>query len=484
MKKITAILLTLIMAMTLVLMAGCKVADAPAGENAAISTDDPNGAAAAELDENAIVAKVGDEEITLAEYQQLFEQYSYYYSMFGMDVTQDPATLAQFQDMVKDALLEKEIVKQQAKKNGVDTLSAEQQADVEEQTENMLSEMRAQFTQMAEEAKAGDDTIDIESYVNNMIADEAEYNTGKAMSVEEYKQWLMEEAGVEHLRDNLIDEMCKDVAVSDDDIKAWYDEAVKTDEESYTADPGSFKSAEEGFICGGVDGGYLPVSYVPEGYSRVMDMLVMPKADVNELYPDYHEKMDKQSELEAEYGQLAFADATSGNAANKARLSAIVSEYKQLKQETDNMMAEAGKEAKNTIEEAYAKLQEGSTFESLQLRYTENEACASCEALMMDGLLINPDANDGSWTDECITQFKELKIGEYSPIFQDADGYHILYYVDDLTAGVRSMDELKEDVKASLLEDAKNGEWQTILAAWKADGSVEVYEDVYRQLGA
>ena len=484
MKKTISITLALVMVLSMMLTVGCQVATAPTAEGPAASSAPADSAQTQAADDDAIVAKVGDVEITLAQYKQLFEQYSYYYSMFGMDVTSDAETLAQFHDMVCDALLEKEIVKYQAEKNKLDTLNEDQQADVKEQAENMMSEMKDQFKTMAEEAKASDDTIDVDTYVNDMIADEAEFNTGKAMTPEEYSVWLQEEASVEHLRDNLMNEMCKDVKVNDEDVQAWYDEALASDKETYTQTPADFKAAEEGFICNGIEGGTLPVTYAPEGYSHVMDMLVMPKADVNELYPEYAEKTAKQDELKAEYGELAFEDAQSGNAANKTRLSAIISEYNQLKAETDKMMEEAGKEAKTTIEEAYAKLQEGATFESLQPRYTENESCLGCESLMMDGLLINPDANDGSWSDECINAFKALKVGEYSPIFQDADGYHILYYVNDVKAGERPLSDIAEDVKESLLEDARLEEWQNILNAWMTDGSVEVHEEVYRQVGA
>ncbi len=483
MKRTITIILCIVMAASFMLAAGCQVAQAP--ENAQPSqTADLTAESDSQADLDAVVAKVGDKEITLKEYKQLFEQYKYYYSMFGMDVASDPSTLAQFQDMVKEAMLEKEIVKYQAKLNGVDILSSEQQAAVDKQVDETMSSMREQYTQMANEAKASDDTIDVESYITDMIADDAEYNTGKDMTEDEYRAWYVEEASVEHLRDNLMDLLCKDVSVSDEDVQTWYKDAVAKDKETYTNDPSAFKSAEESFLCAGVDGGNLPVAYVPEGYSRVMDMLIMPKSDVNELYPDYEEKLQKQDSLKAEYGDLAFDDAANGEKANNARMNAIISEYKQLKKETDDMMTDAGKEAKSSIEEAYAKLQEGTTFESLQLRYTENEACASCEALMMDGLFINPDANDGSWSDACIEQFKKLKVGEYSPIFQDEDGYHILYYVSDVTPGERPIEELKDAVKTSLLEDARYTEWTKLLDAWMADGSIVVNEDVYRQVGA
>ncbi len=485
MKKTIAMLLTFIMVMSALVMAGCQVAPAPqddaAGTQAAADAVQ-NDAAAQSGD--TVVASVGDNTITLADFQKLFDQYSYYYSMFGMDVQSDPSMLAEFRNMVKNALLEKEIIKYQAALQQLETLSEEQQKQIEESAENTISQMREQFTTMAEEAKAGDDTIDVEKYINDMIADEAEYATGKAMTADEYKEWLKSEASVTHLLDNLMDVVCKDATVTQEDLDAWYTENVATQKETYANDPAAYKADAENYACGTGEEGYLPPAYVPEGYSRVMDILVKPRVDVNEANPDYAEKVQTLSNLQTEYGTLSFEDAVSAAPANKARLQEIVTEYKSIKAETDKMEEEAGKEAKAIIEEAYAKLTEGATFESLLIRYTENEAAASCETLMMDGLLINPSIEDEAWSNECVTEFKKLKIGAYSPIFLDDDGYHILYYVGDEKAGEKPLADIQEAVKTHLMDDKRNESWQTILAEWMKDESVKVNEDVINTVGA
>ncbi|MDD4076301.1 MAG: SurA N-terminal domain-containing protein [Eubacteriales bacterium] len=480
MKKTIAMLLTCIMVMSVLVMAGCQVAPAPQDEAAGTQAA---GDAAAQ-DGDTVVATVGESKITLADFQKLFDQYSYYYSMFGMDVSSDPSMLAEFRTMVKNALLEKEIIKYQAKLQQLETLSEAQLKEIEESAENTISQMREQFSTMAGEAKASDDTIDVEKYINDMIADEAEYATGKAMTADEYKEWLKTEASVTHLRDNLMDVVCKDVTVTQEDLDAWYAENLATEKETYANDPAAYKTAAENYACGSEDEGYLPPVYAPEGYSRVMDMLVKPRVDVNEANPDYSEKIQTLNNLQMEYGTLSFEDAVGASSANKDRMQAIIAEYKSTKAETDRMEEEAGKEAKAIIEEAYAKLTEGATFESLLIRYTENEAAASCETLMMDGLLINPSIVDEAWSNECVTEFKKLKVGEYSPIFLDDDGYHILYYVGDEEAGERPLADVQEAVKAHLMEDKRYESWQTILAEWMKDESVTVNDDVINTVGA
>lgn len=480
MKKTITMLLIFVMLFSTAAMAGCQVAPAPQEEAQATPAATDAGA----QDGDAVVATVGDVKITLDDFQKLFDQYSYYYSMFGMDVSSDAGMLAEFRTMVKNALLEKEIVKYQAKLQNLDTLSDEQLKEVEESAKATIKDMREQFTTMAEEAKASDESIDVEKYVGDMIADEAEYATGKAMTEDEYLEWLKGEASVTHIRDNLMDVVCKDVAITQEAVDAWYKENLASDKEAYTSDPAAYKDDEESYECSASEDGAIPPTYVPEGYSRVMDMLVKPRTDVNEANPDYAEKVQQLNALQSEYGTLAFEDATAAAASNKARLREIITEYKTLKAETDRMEEEAGKEAKAIIEEAYAKLQEGTTFESLLIRYTENEQAAACETLMMDGLLIAPDDASATWSSKCVAEFKKLKVGEYSPVFLDDDGYHILYYVGDEKAGERPLADIQDAVKASLLEEARNNEWQAILGEWMQDESVTVNEEVINTVGA
>lgn len=489
MKKRIACLLALCMLVSLPLFAGCKIAQAPGLEEAVITPAGAEGsdgtqAAAPAAGEDAVFAKVGDTEISFGEYMRLFEQYSYYSSMFGMDVSTDAAMLAQMQDMVRDIMLEEAIIRYQAEKNGVASLNAEQQAEVDAQAEEIVAGMRAEYEEMALAAKESDESIDVESYIANLIADDTEYSTGTAMTEQEYLAWLKEQASVNFLRDNLIELLCSDAEVSDEDVQAWYEETLASDEAYYTENPAAFKSAEEGYLCAGAQEGYLPVAYVPEGYSRVMDLRIAPKADVHELYPEYEEKRLRMEEIEAEYGAMAFADAVQGDGANRAQLDALLKEYKALETETAGMAAEAGREALAAIEEAYAKLEDGGSFESIHLQYSENDAAANCEALMTGGLLLNPEANDGSWSEDCIEEFEKLEMGQYSPIFMDEDGYHILYYRADVESGARPLSELEADARASLLEDAQYEAWQELLSAWMLDESVEVNEEVYRQAGA
>ncbi|MDO5112598.1 MAG: hypothetical protein Q4E65_09860 [Clostridia bacterium] len=482
MKKTISMLLACIMLVSVMAMAGCQVAPAPQAGAEGTQAAQPGGEAAQDTD--TVVATVGESKITLADFQKLFDQYAYYYSMFGMDVYSDPSMLSEFRTMVKNALLEKEIVKYQAGIQKLETLSEEQLKQIEESAEGTITQMREQFATMAEEAKASDATIDVETYINDMIADEAEYATGKAMTVDEYKQWLKDEASVTHLRDNLMDVVCKDAEVTQEDLNAWYEENLAADKEMYENDPAAYKEAEETYACSGSEEGYLPPTYVPAGYSRVMDMLIKPRTDVNEANPDYGEKVQKLNALQSEYGVLSFEDAVSAAPTNKGRMQEIITEYKAIKAETDKMEEEAGKEAKAIIEEAYGKLQEGTSFESLLIRYTENDAVTGCETLMMDGLLINPDVANSTWSNACIEQFKKLKTGEYSPVFLDDDGYHILYYVGDETAGERPLADIQDAVRASLLEDEKYATWQTVLNEWMQDESVTVNDAVINTVGA
>ena len=68
--------------------------------------------------------------------------------------------------------------------------------------------------------------------------------------------------------------------------------------------------------------------------------------------------------------------------------------------------------------------------------------------------------------------------------FAEEDGYHIIFYVGDETAGARPLADVYEAIRSQVLEGLMETEWQALLDAWKNDGDVVVInEEVYRPLG-
>src|SRR5699024_10825628 len=96
------------------------------------------------------------------------------------------------------------------------------------------------------------------------------------------------------LSSNVYDHVTKDVAVTEEDIEAAYDEYVAADEETY-ADPYQFESA---FSSG------TTIYYTPEGYRNVKHILFKFDDDQATRYDELSARL---ADLEAE--QVAAAEA-------------------------------------------------------------------------------------------------------------------------------------------------------------------------------
>jgi hypothetical protein len=154
------------------------------------------------------------------------------------------------------------------------------------------------------------------------------------------------------------------------------------------------------------------------------------------LPDDYEQKMTDMSTLQEEYGKLSFEDATTGSSNNAARMAEILTEYAALKAETDAAHVEYARTAKEKIDAAYAELQAGTPFADVLVKYTENTKFTETETFRQNGALMYSEGSD--WSNAVIEAFKSLSVGSFSTVFEDDDGFHILYYVSDEIPGARA----------------------------------------------
>ena len=339
MKKIFAAALALVLALSVI---GCSVApSAGEGDTAVVDSDEA-------------VATIGDRKVTFGEYKQLFDAYAQYYAMMGYDISADEEGTKQLQDGIIDALVVNEIIAYQAAQSGYDKLSDEKLAEIEEQAAADLNSIVEEYRKQAESDAEADSGIDVEERLAEYIADEAEAYTGERMTAEEYGKWILENSTESAIGEAFKEAMLKDVTVSDDEIKSWYDENLKTQQETYDNNPENYKADKEAEELYGGD----PVLYVPEGYSRVLHILITPEDAISD---EYSEKFSEMENLKSEYGELAFTvNVEGGEGAD--RLSEIKTEYNKLKAEADKLKDEHLAPSVEKAKEAYAKLQAGEEF--------------------------------------------------------------------------------------------------------------------------
>lgn len=454
MKKIFAATLALVLALSVI---GCSVApSAGEGDTAVVDSDEA-------------VATIGDRKVTFGEYKQLFDAYAQYYAMMGYDISADEEGTKQLQDGIIDALVVNEIIAYQAAQSGYDKLSDEKLAEIEEQAAADLNSIVEEYRKQAESDAEADSSIDVEERLAEYIADEAEAYTGERMTAEEYGKWILENSTESAIGEAFKEAMLKDVTVSDEEIKSWYDENLKTQQETYDNNPENYKADKEAEELYGGD----PVLYVPEGYSRVLHILITPEDAISD---EYSEKFSEMEDLKSEYGELAFTvNVEGGEGAD--RLSEIKTEYNKLKADADKIKDEYLAPSVEKAKEAYAKLQAGEEFSKVAEEYSPDTEGNK------NGLLISAK-HSGSydWSKEVKNAFAKIKQGEYTEAVKDDEGVHILYYLSDEPTGEVGLDSVKDKIKEILMIDVQEDEWNQMLETWKNDESVSLNEELVRSV--
>lgn len=473
MKKWISVLLAALMLLPLI--AACQLTDEGA------NTDDPTGTDATDLDLEAVVAKVGEEEITLGEVKELFDNYVEYFSYYGYDVTSDEATLHSFQDDIVNQLVEEKLVSVKAKELGYDQLSDLEQAELDSRVQEELDAMEEYYRAQAEDEYASDSAIDVEARIDALILEEAAYNMSKdGATYEEYAEFLKTDILTAYIAELLKAGELADVDVSEEDVQAKYDELLTADASAYMEDPAAYQVAQNTYEALGEG---VPALYIPEGYHRIYDIFI---AFDGTLPEDYTNNETTMKTLKSEYQELAFADALAGTTENAARMAEILTDYSALKAANDALYDEYASAAKDKIDGIYAQLQSGADFREVMLENTQNEDFTSSDLFAERGMLITTQyAPEDDWSAATKEAFKALSVGEYSEPYAESSGYHIIFYVGDETAGNRALEgEVYDVIKAQVLSDSLEAEWTDLIEAWKNDGTVEIFTDVYRALGA
>lgn len=464
MKKTIALLLALTMCAAV--FAGCRL-DESAEPSATV----------APVDRELAVAEVGERTVTYGEVADYVEMYMSYYSMYGYDLTGDEAGIEYLQDSIVDMLVQNLVVLYKAEELGLTELTEEQTAELTAKQEAEVDNLWTYSLETAEKEAETDSTIDVEARAREIAEEEALSYTGKEMTYEEYVAYLADSVRDAYYKTLLEGVVFADLSVSEADVQAAYDDLLATDKTAFAEDPSAFMDDQMYYDQNPTA---TPPTTVPEGFSRAM--LIYCTAE-GEIDASFTEKTTAMNTLASEYQTLAWEDATKGTTENAARMTEILAEYAVLKGEADAIEAEFYAAAKAKIDAAYARLEAGESFAAVMAENTENTAFKDYPSIAEQGMVINPLVDSGDWTTAQLEQFKTLSVGTYSPVFFDTDGYCIIYYASDLTAGDTELSVLYESIETDLMENLKDAEWTATMEEWMDSGIVTLYEDRYRDIG-
>lgn len=224
------------------------------------------------MDNQEIVAEYKDGTITKgdakAEYDDIIRMYEN--AGYG-EALKDKDTIAGIKQDMLDYMVRERITEAKSKEFGLDTIP-------EDKRNELLKTAVTEFGQIVDMYMSGIRTegqSDEEARLSTIAY--IEQNMG--VNEEIYKNYALSD----YMQNQLFDHITKDVVVSDEDIKAAYDDAVEQDQASYTEDPAAYGSA----VLNGED-----VYWVPEGYRTVKHILISNPDEKESELIDLEAKLD------------------------------------------------------------------------------------------------------------------------------------------------------------------------------------------------
>lgn len=380
-----------------------------------------------ERDGESIVATIGDDvKITKAEFKD------YYYRMmatYGLDPEDDSEDMQAYLDLYAQtaltSLVNSKVLMLKAKEMGVDTLSDEELADVQQQYDDVIE----QETELISSA------LTTENETNGVTMTDSEFEKEVEKRLEEdlaqlyyTKDSLYQEFYDYAIYDHVYDEIYANLEVTEDMIQEEYDSRVEEAKTSYEEDVTAW---EEDY------GNGETIYYIPSGVRYIKHILIK--------FGD-----DKTKEV----ATLRAAGST---------------------EEADELRTDYLKDIKEKAEEVLALVKEdGSNFDELMAEYSEDTASAS--AAYAYGVV-----NGGSTYDSNFyAGANALKAGEISGLVESDYGYHIMYCTGAPAMGAVPLADVRNAITEDFMDDLESEELSNKLTEWKETMNIKTYTDRLR----
>lgn len=224
--------------------------------------------------------------------------------------------------------------------------------------------------------------------------------------------------------DLLMAETTGDVAVTDGEVLARYNELLSAQQSSYYSNPAAYDEA----LAYGTE----IVVYRPEGYRYVKHILIPMPEDIK--------------------AQITAA------AYNGDTTAAATLREKGLEQIEDK----AG--------EVLAKAQGGEDFDALIALYGADPGMQA-EPAKTEGYQLGAES---SYMPEFLEASMGLTaIGDTTGLVATDYGYHIIKYVGDVPAGAIALDEVRDGISAETLEGKRSDAYNALIEQWKAETTIK-----------
>lgn len=423
-------------------------------------------------DLNKVVATVNGQDITYAEYQNLHDYYTQLYMYYGYDITADAENYNEFKKNLLTSLVNEFVVRQKAEELGFTNLSDEDMAEVNDAFLADYASYMENFREQAESDNLNDPSIDVDARMDELARAELEKN-GQSYD-KTYYQYILDRA-IANLQQSIYDQ----VTITEDEIRAYYDEELASQKEAIAEDPTAYEDYAEGYSG-------VPALFVPEGYRYATHILVKFEGLDETIDNRIGEIEDRQAEIEDRLEEIeSEIEALNSTAADyQTRLDALNAEKDQLNAENDtltaeydNLVAQRKAAALARAQEVIAQLDAGKPWEELAGRYNDDTGTQEGGLYYETGYLVGPQTKTyyQTFTDEAMTL---TQVGQYSktPV-ETGYGYHILMLKSIVTPGEVPFETVKDSLHELVLSEKQSEKWKATQEEWIAAANIVKYED-------
>ena len=447
MKRLFALLLALAMLLSV------SAVFAEAEEDAA------GAAAETEAQDPVLLVTVNGEEILSDDpfLNSVLSYYMEYASYNGYDTT-EPEMLATIRQYSMQYTIHTKLIRQKAAELGFDQITDEEKAGFEAEAKASWAEIIDQYVaqNVAEDASEDDKAAARADALAALLGqgyDEEQY-------VSEYIQNETEGLEIDRIEDYLTDGK----TISDEEIQAHYDELVKADQEMYGNDIATYEFYTQYYG--------QPSYYVPEGYRSIVHILLKVDDDLLNTWKDLSARLEEQ--------QSGTDTETTDAAAEEAKAEAEAGAEATAEPVTEEMVKEAEQavldSVKETVDEIKAKYESGTSFEDLIKEYGTDPGMQDDET-RANGYSVHPESIlwDPAFT---AAAMKLEKVGDIGDPIVGQNGVHILQYLKDVPGGAKELtDEMKDEFRISLLEEARNNALNDAVLRWMAEADIVYTEE-------
>ena len=370
-------------------------------------------------EEKIVVATVGDETITKAEFNEgfnaLLSQYGY---------TQDSEAIADQLKTLKEnyiaQMVEDKVLERKIKELGLDQVTDEEKAAAEQEIQDWYDE---QYAALVENFKTDDTVEDPEAKAAETIEN---YLSQYGLTLDQMK----ENSVASISSDKLYDYVTKDVTVTEEEAKIEFANKVAAAKEKYDADLSAYVSDFENGAT---------IYYTPKGCYYIKHILISltdeQKQDIKNLRADDDETVAATADEKREEYLLTIRE---------------------------------------KAESVLKLVDEGGDFEALMEEYGEDPGMKN-EAYKNGYLTYAGDTGFVTeFADACAALTED---GMTSGLVGSDFGYHIIRRVSTVPSGEATFEDVKDSLMESMLTDKKSTTYDQQVEAWVKEVNPDIKTD-------